>query len=61
MSFADATGYGGTIEIVKLTFRATATAGRTGSLALALSELASATFTDLLPKTTAVSYPLTLR
>jgi adhesin/invasin len=63
LAVADPTGFAGATEIRRITFRASATVARTGSLALGVSELngVSPNFTDLKPKTVAVSYPLYTR
>ena len=62
MAVASVAGLPGRIELRRLTFKAGATAGRTGTLRLIISELSAAgTFADLLPRTAAVSYPLSIR
>jgi len=62
LAVASATGFGGRIELRRLTFRAASTVGMAGTLRLTTSEVSGAgTFTDLLPRTTAVAYPLSIR
>jgi len=62
LAMADPTGFAGRVELLKITFRAGSEGGAAGSLALAASEVTGAgTFTDLLPKTIAVTYPLVTR
>lgn len=62
LAVASAAGIPGRIELRRLTFRAASTVGKSGSLRIAASEVfAAATFADLLSRTTAVTYPLTLR
>ncbi|MFN9254691.1 MAG: cohesin domain-containing protein [Gemmatimonas sp.] len=61
ITFADATGFGGRVELLRLTFRASTATGRTGSLVLTATELNSATFTDLTGRLTALTYPLVIR
>jgi adhesin/invasin len=61
LTFADATGFSGRIELLRLTFRATASTGRTGSLTLSATELNSTTFADLTGRLTAITYPLVIR
>jgi hypothetical protein len=59
---ASATGFSGKVELRRITFRAVSTIGRAGNLKLSASELSGATtFTDLLSRTTAVTYPLSTR
>lgn len=60
-SLADATGYSGKVQMLKVTLRP-ATAGMTGSLKLTASEhTAAGTFVNLLPKTTVVVMPVIIR
>ena len=47
ISFADPAGLNGKIEILKITFKNTGTAGLTGELKLTASELTATDFTDL--------------
>ena len=62
LSMADAGGFAGRVELLRVTFRAASTAGQAGPLALSTSEVsASGTFTNLLPKTSAVSHPIRTR
>ena len=62
LAMADPNGFGGRVELLQVTFKAGSVAGVTGSLALVPSELTGAvTFTDLLPKTVAATYPLMIR
>ena len=62
MAVANVTGFSGRIELRRLTFKAASTAGRAGTLKISASELwGAATFTDLLPRTTSVTYPLFIR
>ncbi len=61
LTFADATGFGGRVELLRLTFRATSSTGRTGSLTLSATELNSTTFADLTGRLTAITYPLVIR
>ncbi len=59
---ASSSGFAGTVELRRVTFRASATAGLAGVLHLGVTELTTtATFTDLLPVTVAVDYPLITR
>lgn len=58
-SMADATGFSGQVQLLKITFTAAATAGKSGTLKLTTSEVSGAgTFTNLLPKTVAVTHPV---
>jgi hypothetical protein len=62
LALASAAGLSGRLELRRLTFKATATAGRTGTLRLSTSDVfAAGTFASLLPKTTAITYPLSIR
>jgi hypothetical protein len=55
-------GIAGRIEVRRLTFRATTTPGKTGTLRLSVNDISAAeTFADLLPRTAAVAYPLSIR
>jgi hypothetical protein len=59
---ASATGFPGRIELRRITFKAASTVGKAGKLQLTTSEVSGAgTFTDLLSRTTAVTYPLSTR
>jgi hypothetical protein len=60
LAVASSSGFPGRVELRRLTFRTSATVGRSGSLALSTSELngVSPNFTNLRPKTVAVSYPV---
>jgi len=62
LAVASATGFPGKIELRRMTFKAASAVGRAGKLQLVASEISGAgTFTDLLPRTTAVTYPLSTR
>ena len=62
MAMANPDGFTGRVELLKITFKAGSVAGSAGSLALTASEVAGAvTFTDLLRRTVAVTYPLSTR
>ena len=63
LAVANAAGFAGKVELRRITFRAAATTGRTTSLRLVVTELngVSPNFTDLKPKTIAVSHPLITR
>jgi hypothetical protein len=63
LAVANSSGFPGRVELRRLTFRTSATAGRSGSLTLATSELngVSPNFTNLRPKTVAISYPVKTR
>lgn len=62
LTMADASGFGGRVELLRITFRAGSVPGNTGSLSLATSEVTGAgTFTDLLARTVAVTQPLSTR
>ena len=62
LAVASATGFAGRIELRRITFKASSVAGVAGKLQLSASELSgAATFTNLLSKTTAVTYPLNTR
>ena len=63
LAVADPTGFAGATEIRRITFRASATVARTGQLVLSVTELngVSPNFTNLRPKTIAVTYPLNTR
>ena len=63
MAFADATGFAAAVEMIKLTFKAAATAGRIGSLTITASDLSGAgpTLTNLLPRTVTSFYPFRTR
>lgn len=62
LAAASATGFAGRIELRRITFKASSVPGTAGKLQLSTSELSGATtFTNLLSKTTAVTYPLNTR
>jgi hypothetical protein len=62
LAVASAAGFPGRLELRRLTFKAASVIGKSGKLQLATSEVSGAgTFTDLLGKTTAVTYPLSTR
>ncbi|MGH2901212.1 MAG: hypothetical protein ACRDMZ_21225, partial [Solirubrobacteraceae bacterium] len=62
LAMASVTGFAGRIELRRLTFKAASTLGKSGTLRLSASEVSAAgTFVDLLPKTAAVTYPLSIR
>ena len=63
LAVANATGFAGNVEVRRITFRASATTGRTTALVLGASELngISPAFTDLKPKTIAVTHPIITR
>ncbi|MGH7654366.1 MAG: invasin domain 3-containing protein [Gemmatimonadaceae bacterium] len=62
LSAASSSGFGGTIELRKITFHATTTAGRAGTLHLDVTDFdAASTFTSLLGTTLAITYPLVSR
>jgi hypothetical protein len=62
LAVANASGFGGRTELVRLTMRTLTTVGAAGTLAVTTTELFSAgAFADLLPRTTAVTHPLVLR
>lgn len=61
LSFADATGMSGKVELLKITFKAGATAGTTGTFALTATELNASDFSNLLPSTVKVTQPLIVR
>jgi hypothetical protein len=62
LAVASATGFPGRIELRRITFKAASTVGKAGKLQLSASEVSGAgTFTDLLSRTTAVTYPLSTR
>ena len=62
LSAANSTGFGGTVELRKVTFTAGATIGKTGSLHLLVTSInAAGTFASLSATTLAVTYPLVLR
>jgi hypothetical protein len=62
LALASAAGLSGRLELRRLTFKAAAIAGRTGTLRLSTSDVfAAGSFASLLPKTTAVTYPLSIR
>jgi hypothetical protein len=62
LAAASATGFAGRVELRRITFKVTAVSGFTGKLQLSTSELSGAsTFTNLLSRTTAVTYPLKTR
>jgi hypothetical protein len=62
LAAASATGFAGRVELRRLTFKAASVPGVVGKLQLSASELSgAATFTNLLSRTTAVTYPLSTR
>ena len=63
LAVANPNGFAGRVEIRRVTFRATATVGRTTSLALVVTELngISPNFTNLKPRTVSVTHPLVTR
>jgi hypothetical protein len=61
LSFADATGYTGVVEVAKLTFRATTTVGTSGTFRLAASELSAADYSSLLGSLVQVTQPIVIR
>ena len=62
LSAASSSGFGGTIELRKITFHATTTAGRTGALHLLVTDFnAAGTFASLLAATLSITYPLVSR
>ena len=62
LSAASSSGFGGTIELRKITYHATTTAGRAGALHLLVTDFdAASTFASLLATTLAVTYPLISR
>src|SRR3989449_215474 len=62
LAMADPNGFAGRVELLQITFKAGSVAGVAGSLALTTSEVTGAgTFTDLLPKVVAATYPLITR
>jgi hypothetical protein len=62
LAVASATGFAGRIELRRITFKVASTLGKAGKLQLSTSEVSGAvTFTNLLAKTAAVTYPLSTR
>jgi len=62
LTMADANGFGGRVELLRITFRAGSVPDNTGPLSLTTSEVTGAgTFTDLLARTVAVTQPLSTR
>ena len=62
LAVASATGFAGRIELRRVTFKVASTVGKAGKLQLSTSEVSGAgTFTNLLAKTAAVTYPLSTR
>ncbi len=62
VAMASSDGVSGAVEVRKLTFKASATVGKTGSLAVTVIDLSAAgTFTDLVPVTVSGTYPLRIR
>ena len=62
LAVASAPGIPGRIELRRLTFKATSTVGKSGTLRITASEVfAAGTFNDLLSRTTSVTYPLSIR
>jgi uncharacterized protein YjdB len=61
LAFADPAGLTGRVELLRITFKASATAGATGSLQLTATELTATDFTDLMGSTVRISQPLIVR
>lgn len=62
LAVADANGYTGKVQMLKVTLKGSGTAGKAGTLKLAASEhTAAVTFVNLLPKTVAVTMPIIIR
>jgi hypothetical protein len=65
LTFANSTGFGGAVQLRTLTFRATTTVGRTGTLGLAIADMSSTlsggVATDLRPITVGALYTLVIR
>jgi hypothetical protein len=62
LAVASATGFAGRIELRRITFKVASTVGKAGKLQLSTSEVSGAgTFTNLLAKTAAITYPLSTR
>ncbi len=62
LTMADPNGFGGRVELLRITFSAGSASGNTGHLSLTTSEVTGAgTFTDLLARTVAVTQPLSTR
>jgi hypothetical protein len=62
LSLANSTGFSGAVEVRKITFHASSSAGVTGNLSLFVTELAAAgTFVSLTSSTVAGIYPLVTR
>lgn len=62
VAMASSDGVPGAVEVRKLTFKASATVGKTGSLAVNVIDLSAAgTFTNLVPVTVSGTYPLRIR
>jgi hypothetical protein len=62
MAMASSAGFSGAVEIRTLTFKASATAGRAGTLAVVAADLSGAgTFSNLLPKLVSGTYSLKTR
>jgi hypothetical protein len=59
-SVADANGFAGRVELLKVTFRSAATAS-SGTVTLTASEVWGASYTDLLSKTVGASHTLGIR
>jgi hypothetical protein len=60
LAMADVTGFAGRVELLRITFRTSATAA-VGQLALTARELSAADFTDLLGATVQVTHPVAIR
>jgi hypothetical protein len=62
VAVADPNGALGLLEVLRLRLRTAATAGRAGSISVTVSEMTEArTFTNLVPRTVAVSHPVRTR
>lgn len=61
MTMANTTGFGGAVEIRKLTFKAASTVGKTGSLSVAVLDLTGIALTNFLAKTVSLSFPIKTR
>lgn len=61
LSFASTAGFDGVTTIARLTFRAAATPGTTGSIQVLASELTATDYSDLLPNAVQVTQPIVLR
>lgn len=62
LAFANSTGFGGKVELRKVTFKAATAAATTGSLTATANEAyAAGTYADLLARTVSVALPLVTR